>query len=64
MAILKIILFIAPLHRSCLGFAIKGTEALGLAPILIIDKSSSRTCLFVYLFRILGPCLVLNYWKL
>ena len=38
-------------------------ETLGLAPILIIDKSRARTCPFVYLSRSPAPSLVLNYWK-
>ena len=45
--------------RSCLVFETTGTETLslglGLAPILIIDKSRSRTRPFVYLSRSLGP---------
>jgi hypothetical protein len=34
-----------------------------LAPILIIDKSRSRTRLFVYLSRSLGHGLIGKYWK-
>ena len=39
--------------HSCLGFETNGTETLGLGlpPILIIDKSRSRTPTFVYLSR-------------
>ena len=46
---------------SRLGLETKHTETL--APILIIDKSRSRTRQFVYLSRSLRPGLVLNYWK-
>ena len=50
---------------SRLGFKTKGTETLDIAlvslQILIFKKS--RSWLFVYLLRSLGPGLVTKYWK-
>ena len=53
----------AEARLSRLGFETKRTKTLGLAPILIIDKSRSRTHLCVYLSRSLEPGLVLYYLK-